>query len=92
MPVIAEEFEALAAAFYRETGMMAPGKSMPLEMCGSQPDDDRRAERWRHWLSGVTAEQVRERFHDDLADAHAEYMNEASGLTDDECREEMEDR
>lgn len=43
-------FERLAEDFYRETGFIAPGKSVPLEMAATQHDDERRAA-WRKWLN-----------------------------------------
>jgi hypothetical protein len=42
-----ERFEKHAGAFYRETGMLAPGKSLPLEM--SPSDDDARRVAWEEW-------------------------------------------
>lgn len=36
-----ERFEEDAERFYRETGMLAPGKSVPLAMAGAWDDDDR---------------------------------------------------
>lgn len=44
-----ERFELLAEQFYRETGIMAPGKSAPLGMyC---PDEDERHRAWSEWLA-----------------------------------------
>ena len=43
-----ERFEYYAEQFYRETGFMAPGKSVPLEMAASQPDEARTAA-WDRW-------------------------------------------
>lgn len=44
-----ERFEIDAAAFYKETGMMAPGKDLPAAMGAG---DDRRARHkaWGEWL------------------------------------------
>jgi len=42
-----QEFEALADAFYRETGLLAPGKSVPAAMAGDVED---RHARWEAWL------------------------------------------
>lgn len=33
--------DTAAEQFYRETGFIAPGKSVPLEMAATQPDDAR---------------------------------------------------
>lgn len=44
------EFEALAEAFYRDTHYMAPGKSVPLEMC-SESYDRERHEAWDAWIA-----------------------------------------
>lgn len=40
-------FEKLAEQFYDETHMMAPGKSVPLEM--PTPGDEERQQAWRAW-------------------------------------------
>jgi hypothetical protein len=45
-----ERFERDAELFYRETGLMAPGKSMPLEMWNTQTEDERRA-KWDAWCA-----------------------------------------
>src|SRR5688572_5369267 len=45
----AATFEALAEAFYAETGTMAPGKSVPLEWAGRWSDEERR-ERYDTWI------------------------------------------
>jgi len=42
-----ERFEKHADAFYRETGLIAPGKSLPLEMHPS--DDDAGQRTWEEW-------------------------------------------
>jgi hypothetical protein len=43
-----ERFEQDAAAFHRDTGMLAPGKDQPAAM-GSHPTDAERAEAWVSW-------------------------------------------
>jgi hypothetical protein len=58
-----ERFEADAELFYRETGLMAPGKSMPLEMPVSDEARDSgwyewtrvRSERWTRAMSDAAA-------------------------------------
>jgi hypothetical protein len=47
-----ERFDACAELFYQETGIMAPGKSVPMEMYASQPPDDVRAAQYRKWHKG----------------------------------------
>lgn len=42
-------FEATAAAFQRETGMLAPGKDQPAAMGGS-PTLEERTAAWEGWL------------------------------------------
>lgn len=42
-----DRFEARAEQFYKDTGMMAPGKDVPAAMGG--PDVDERMEAWRAW-------------------------------------------
>lgn len=49
-----ERYEELAAAFHRETGMLAPGKDQPAAMNGS-PSLEERAERWRAWCAARAA-------------------------------------
>lgn len=49
-----ERYEKLAAAFHRETGMLAPGKDQPAAMNGS-PSLEERAERWRSWCAARAA-------------------------------------
>lgn len=81
-------YDALAAAFYRQTGVMAPGKDLPAALADTEVGDDvYRARRWRVWLASPQAQSARERFEDDLRDEHAECLNEASGVSDDEARE-----
>ena len=43
-----DRFERLAEAFYRDTGLLAPGKDAPA--AGGQPDDDVRRERYDAWI------------------------------------------
>lgn len=45
-----KRFEALAGQFYQETKIMAPGRSVPLEMAMSQPPGDVRADQYQKWL------------------------------------------
>lgn len=47
-----ESFERVAAEFERETGYMAPGKSVPLA-CAADPeyDFDVRMEKWNEWTA-----------------------------------------
>lgn len=44
-----ERYEARAAAFYRATGMMAPGKDQPAAMGG--PSYEAREAAWLDWLA-----------------------------------------
>lgn len=60
-----ERFERNAERFYRETGYMAPGKSMPLEMGGMFTDEERGIA-WDTWN-----ELIRERWKQDMRDAIA---------------------
>jgi hypothetical protein len=43
-----DEYEKLADQFYRETGMMAPGKDQPAAMGG--PDYEKRWNAWKNWI------------------------------------------
>ena len=52
-PSAMASFEAHAEAFYRETGIMAPGKSVPLEMSTSQPDYETRHIKYAEWIKGI---------------------------------------
>lgn len=52
---ISENFDARAEAFYRDTGVMAPGKSEPLEMAG-QYTHEQRQELYRAWVETKTGE------------------------------------
>ena len=42
-----EQYEITAHAFKRMTGMMAPGKSVPLD--SFEEPQERREEAWRYW-------------------------------------------
>lgn len=46
----AERFDSDAEQFYRETGFMAPGKSMPLEMYQGEAHEARRQDAWNEWV------------------------------------------
>jgi hypothetical protein len=48
-PSASARWDALAELFYRETGIMAPGKSVPMEMAMQQPPDDVRTAQYRKW-------------------------------------------
>jgi hypothetical protein len=50
-----ERFDYQAEKFYRETGFMAPGKSVPLEMASSQQDSERE-QAWRVFQDGLRDE------------------------------------
>jgi len=43
------EYEALAKRFYEDTGLFAPGKSVPLALTLYQPIAERR-KAWTRWL------------------------------------------
>jgi hypothetical protein len=43
-----ERFERLAAAFYRDTGVMMPGKDAPA--AGGQPDIEERRKKYDAWI------------------------------------------
>jgi hypothetical protein len=58
-----ERFEREAEAFYRATGFMAPGKSVPMEMAATQGDEARDSA-WRTW-----SENRQEQFRKDMRDA-----------------------
>ena len=60
-----EEFEELAKAFYRETGMMAPGKDCPL----GTHDHETRWACWRVWLK---VQGERDRLRAEAADLRSE--------------------
>lgn len=53
-----ERYESDADDFYRDTGYLAPGKSVPLEM-GTTDYDDTRAAKWRDWCDVRQAEYVK---------------------------------
>jgi hypothetical protein len=55
-----ERFEAIAERFYRETGFLAPGKSVPLEM-SSEDHEERRTAVW-----AAFQQRERETFYADL--------------------------
>lgn len=44
-----ERFERLAAEFYQDTGVMAPGKDAPMGFC---EDRERRQDMWNAWNKG----------------------------------------
>jgi hypothetical protein len=47
-----ERFERIASAFYRETGLLAPGKDAPA--AGGQPDHEERRARFDAWIDEKT--------------------------------------
>lgn len=49
-----ESFERLAAEFYRETGILAPGKDQPAAM-GGHLSDEEREKAWRMWIASRAA-------------------------------------
>jgi hypothetical protein len=48
-PSAIARYDALAEAFYQDTRIMAPGKSVPMEMANSMPPDDVRQDQWQKW-------------------------------------------
>lgn len=50
-----ERFDYQAERFYRETGFMAPGKSVPVEMSSSQRDEEREPA-WRAFQDKLSDE------------------------------------
>jgi hypothetical protein len=48
-PSASARWDTLAELFYRDTGIMAPGKSVPMEMAMGQPPDDVREDQYRKW-------------------------------------------
>ena len=58
-------YERQAEEFYRDTHLMAPGKSAPLGMY-SEADDERRHDEWRRW-GNERAEKARARITTFLA-------------------------
>lgn len=55
-----EKYEYLADLFFKETGLMAPGKDCPAAF-GGQHDERERAEKWKEWI---------ERFYSELFVLH----------------------
>ena len=49
-----DRFEVMAEKFYRETGMMAPGKDFPAELSG--PDCGERVDAWKIWIENFYSE------------------------------------
>ena len=45
-----EQFERMAEQFYRDTGVVAPGKDIPAVMDLSESSDDNRREAWAAWM------------------------------------------
>lgn len=60
-----ERYERLAKTFYDETGLMAPGKSVPVEMAASQPGLDEREEAFDSWM-GERIRAARDAVESDL--------------------------
>jgi hypothetical protein len=56
------EYDFLADAFYRETGIMAPGKDVAPAMCGSMVSEEQRYTQWRAWLMSSRAQDARTTF------------------------------
>lgn len=52
-----DAYEELAEEFYKETGVMAPGKDMPAEMGNHYPYEER-LERWCAWIADRTRKTV----------------------------------
>lgn len=61
-----ERYDADAERFYSETRFMAPGKSVPLEMASTQPDEERQ-QAWEAFSL-----KLRDEFHSMLRDTVAE--------------------
>jgi hypothetical protein len=55
-PNMVRRVDNLAELFYRDTGIMAPGKSVAPEMAMSQPPDDVRHDQYIKWLHALVAE------------------------------------
>lgn len=76
-----ERFEALAERFYRETGIMAPGKDVPAASGDDMPYDERR-KRWSEWqtarIDGFRATLARYRAALGTAEDGASSAREAS--------------
>lgn len=45
-----EQYEEMASRFYKETGMLAPGKSLPPELA-TQEYNDRRGPAWESFCT-----------------------------------------
>lgn len=43
-----ERFEIVADLFYRDTGFIRPGKSLPMEMCSTESEQQRQVA-WEQW-------------------------------------------
>ncbi len=54
-PDFTARIDVLAERFYRETGIMGPGKSVPVEMAATQPPDDIRRAAWKEWTARASA-------------------------------------
>ena len=61
-----ERFEYDAERFYRETGFMAPGKSMPMEMYTGEGQQAEREAAWSAWT-----QKLRDDFQELLASCAA---------------------
>lgn len=66
MSDMVERYEAEAATFYTETGVLAPGKDAPAAMGGYDADEVRH-KLWRVWARAVYAEREREELRERLA-------------------------
>ena len=53
----AEAFEVMADAFYKDTGIVAPGKSLPLEWSNRWSEGERQAT-WNTWVVGWRASLI----------------------------------
>jgi len=60
-PNFTERADKLAEMFYKDTGYMAPGKSVPPELMYNQPPDDALAVGYREWYQRLVG-----RTHDAL--------------------------
>lgn len=49
-------YEHLADRFFRETGLMAPGKSEAMEMYGGEERERRKRELWREFMEARSEE------------------------------------
>ena len=59
-----ERFEYMAELFYKDTGLMAPGKDSPVA-CGIT-NREQRGESWNEWI---------EKFYDGLFELHRSNTN-----------------